>query len=440
MKKIISIILSICMFLALTAGLNISAYSQTEEVSEERVEIIANYDEGKKSFEYTGLEIRPQVIAYNLNGDVIDSSFYEITFYDNIEVGRATVIVEFNGDYSGTVAKTFNILPPSITIQSLLSGNKKITVRWNSLAEQVSGYQIQIATDDTFTNNVKSYTVENSTAGSHTLNNLQAKKKYYVRIRSFKNVEALKYYSVWSSVKSATTNGVSDVDVDEHSDHTFVETYFAPTCTDVGYKRYNCSDCGYYYDEVYTPATGHIPETVLGKSPSCTENGLTNGSRCSVCGITLAYQQNVSPTGHNWDAGKVVKEATAAYSGSKLYTCRNCGEITTEEIPKYNATTANPIKVTALKNVPSVKSSALKKKDQCIAFKKVAKVQKSKGPVTYAKASGNSKRKIDSKTGKITLKRGLRKGTYKVKIKVKDAGTKKYKASTKTVTIKIKVK
>ena len=42
--------------------------------------------------------------------------------------------------------------------------------------------------------------------------------------------------------------------------------------------------------------------------------------------------------------------------------------------------------------------------------------------------------------GKVTVKKGLKKGTYKVKVKVKAAGNKNYKAATKTVTFKINVK
>ena len=47
---------------------------------------------------------------------------------------------------------------------------------------------------------------------------------------------------------------------------------------------------------------------------------------------------------------------------------------------------------------------------------------------------------INSKTGNITVKKGLKKGTYKVKVKVTAAGNTDYKKVTKTVTFKIKVK
>ena len=71
---------------------------------------------------------------------------------------------------------------------------------------------------------------------------------------------------------------------------------------------------------------------------------------------------------------------------------------------------------------------------------KAIKVSGAKGTVTYAKAGGNKKIRINKKTGKITIKKKLKKGTYKLKVKVKAAGNSKYKAATKTVTVKIKVK
>lgn len=48
--------------------------------------------------------------------------------------------------------------------------------------------------------------------------------------------------------------------------------------------------------------------------------------------------------------------------------------------------------------------------------------------------------KIDSKTGTVSIKKKLRKGTYKITCKVSCSGNADYKSATKTVTFKIKVK
>lgn len=87
----------------------------------------------------------------------------------------------------------------------------------------------------------------------------------------------------------------------------------------------------------------------------------------------------------------------------------------------------------------TVKYKKLKKKKQTIKAGKAIKVSKAAGKVTYKKVSGNKKITISS-SGKITLKKKLKKGTYKVKVKVTAAGNANYKSRSKTVTIKIKVK
>ena len=47
---------------------------------------------------------------------------------------------------------------------------------------------------------------------------------------------------------------------------------------------------------------------------------------------------------------------------------------------------------------------------------------------------------FDKKTGKVTVKKGLKKGTYPVKVKVTAAGNANYNKAAKTVTCKVVVK
>jgi hypothetical protein len=94
---------------------------------------------------------------------------------------------------------------------------------------------------------------------------------------------------------------------------------------------------------------------------------------------------------------------------------------------------------TIKKKTQSVKVSTKYKAVAAKTFKKKAKSYKisvkgvkEKGKVTY---KTNSK-KITVKNGKITLKKGIKKGTYKVTVTV--AATKNYKKTTKTLKIKVK--
>ena len=67
------------------------------------------------------------------------------------------------------------------------------------------------------------------------------------------------------------------------------------------------------------------------------------------------------------------------------------------------------------------------------------KVKKSYGKLTFSKVSGSKKLTVNSK-GKITLKRGARKGKYKIKVRITAAGNSQYKAAAKNVIAVIRVK
>jgi hypothetical protein len=66
-------------------------------------------------------------------------------------------------------------------------------------------------------------------------------------------------------------------------------------------------------------------------------------------------------------------------------------------------------------------------------------VQKANGTVTYKKTSGPKKITV-TKAGKIKIKKGLKKRTYKVKVNLKAAGDKNHYSETKNVTVKVRVR
>ena len=100
---------------------------------------------------------------------------------------------------------------------------------------------------------------------------------------------------------------------------------------------------------------------------------------------------------------------------------------------------ANTLSVKAKKTY-KVKASKVKKKNQSIKRSKVMTIKNNKGTLSFTKVSGNAKIVINATSGKITVKKKLKKGTYKVQVAVKASGNATYATITKTVTIKIKVK
>lgn len=94
---------------------------------------------------------------------------------------------------------------------------------------------------------------------------------------------------------------------------------------------------------------------------------------------------------------------------------------------------ANPMTAKA----KTVKASS--KKKMTFTAKKAFSVSKAQGKVTYKQATKNKKIAVSS-AGKVTVKKGLKKGkTYSIKVKVTAAGNANYKKGTKTVTLKVKV-
>lgn len=98
-----------------------------------------------------------------------------------------------------------------------------------------------------------------------------------------------------------------------------------------------------------------------------------------------------------------------------------------------------PNPMTAKGKKVTVKFNALKKKKQTIAVKSAYKVSKAQGKVSYKKTNGNRSITV-AKTGKITVKKGVKKGIYKVKVKLTASGNANYKAGTKIVTVTLSVK
>ena len=82
------------------------------------------------------------------------------------------------------------------------------------------------------------------------------------------------------------------------------------------------------------------------------------------------------------------------------------------------------------------KKNVVAKKSQTFILKGSSSA---KTKLTYKKSVGNKKITV-SKTGKVTVKKGLKKGTYKVKVKVTAASNANYKKATTTKTITVKIK
>ncbi len=109
-----------------------------------------------------------------------------------------------SGTNSNQAANTSTSTTEKLIIKKLKAKKKALAVFWNKMSN-VSGYQIQVATDKKFKKNKKTVTVAKQNASKKTVKKLKVKKKYYVRVRSYKIVNGKKVYGKWSKIKSVKT-------------------------------------------------------------------------------------------------------------------------------------------------------------------------------------------------------------------------------------------
>ena len=94
----------------------------------------------------------------------------------------------------------------------------------------------------------------------------------------------------------------------------------------------NCNVCGFVRDA----ECAHINTTVItGKAPTCTEAGLTDGSKCTKCGEILVEQEVIKANGHNYSS--IVTSPTCNEKGYTTHTCY-CGNSYTDNYtsPQHN--------------------------------------------------------------------------------------------------------
>ena len=128
-------------------------------------------------------------------------------------------------------------------------------------------------------------------------------------------------------------------------DHSFVAgtadgDYKAPTCTEDGYQKMYCTnhkDCSANYD-VVLPATGHTSVNDEAVPATCTSEGKTAGSHCSVCNEVIVAQQTIPAKNHNYsNTPTAYTAATCQKEGSVTLKCTDCDTEMTVTIKKNSA-------------------------------------------------------------------------------------------------------
>lgn len=157
------------------------------------------------AYTYNG-KVRKPSVAVKAGEKSFSASEFAVKYSGGRKnVGKYSVTVAMKGKYTGKKTVTFRINPKGTTVQKLTKGRKQMKVTWKAQKTQVSGYRIQYSTSSKFKKDTHIKTVKSYKTKSLKVKKLKAKKKYYVRIQTYKTVGGIKYYSGWSKAKSVKT-------------------------------------------------------------------------------------------------------------------------------------------------------------------------------------------------------------------------------------------
>ena len=130
--------------------------------------------------------LKPIAFSQN-NKESVEFKMNSMSLYD--------VVIEYLDKESESEIKA----PVGTSIKKLKGAKRRLTVTWKR-RNGVKGYQIQYSTKKSF-KKAKTVTIKSSKTTKKTIKKLK-RKKYYVRIRTYRTVNGKKYYSKWSKTKS----------------------------------------------------------------------------------------------------------------------------------------------------------------------------------------------------------------------------------------------
>ena len=302
---------------------------------------------------------------------------YTVTYSNNINAGTATAKITGKGSYSGTASKTFTIAKKA---QSVTVANTKLSVAMgktvNVGAKASAGGKLTYASSNTAVATVSSTGV------------VTPRKVGTVTITA-KAAATTNYNAASRSVTVTVTQGAQTI-------------------------------------------TAANKSVVLGKTAAI-------GAKTSGNGKLTYKSSNTSIATVNANGvitGKRIGTAKITISAARTSNFKAASRTITVTVKRANTVTASASRATVIASATRLKSAA-----QVLANN--VKVSKAQGTVSYANGSTNATAKkftVNASTGKVTVPKGTRAGTYPVIIRVMAKGNGYYFGATRSVAYKVQVK
>ena len=155
------------------------------------------------SVSFTGSNITPSVTVKVAGRTLTSGTDYTVSYSNNKNVGTSNVYVYGKGNYSGSLSAKFDIVPAKQQIQKLETKYKGFYIDWAQKGS-ATGYDIEYSVNSNMSGAVSKHLTANK-PDTLTVSGLSGDKTYYVRVRSYTNVNGKVYYGAWSDIKSIKT-------------------------------------------------------------------------------------------------------------------------------------------------------------------------------------------------------------------------------------------
>ena len=155
------------------------------------------------SVSFTGSNITPSVTVKVAGRTLTSGTDYTVSYSNNKNVGTSNVYVYGKGNYSGSLSAKFDIVPAKQQIQKLETKYKGFYIDWAQKGS-ATGYDVEYSVNANMSGAVSKHLTANK-PDTLTVSGLAGDKVYYVRVRSYTNVNGKVYYGAWSDIKSIKT-------------------------------------------------------------------------------------------------------------------------------------------------------------------------------------------------------------------------------------------
>ena len=155
------------------------------------------------SVSFTGSNVAPSVTVKVAGRTLTNGTDYTVSYSNNKNVGTSNVYVYGKGNYSGSLSAKFDIVPAKQQIQKLETKYKGFYIDWAQKGS-ATGYDVEYSVNANMSGAVSKHLTA-SKPDTLTVSGLAGNKTYYVRVRSYTNVNGKVYYGAWSDIKSIKT-------------------------------------------------------------------------------------------------------------------------------------------------------------------------------------------------------------------------------------------